>query len=78
MASKLNSAGAVELGMAAEVCHGRLEGDAGARGHLLENHAKRLVLQNQRIAPGLLHGFMERASSIMSRSSSLVKSLVSM
>ena len=56
MASKLNSAGAVELSMAAEVGHGRLEGDAGARGHLLENHAERLVLQNQRIAPGLLHG----------------------
>lgn len=29
----------------------------GARGHLLENHAERLVLQDQRIAPGLLHGF---------------------
>ena len=54
--AELDGARAIELSMAAEVGHGRLEGDAGTRGHLLENHAKRLVLQNQRITPGLLHG----------------------
>ena len=54
VAAELDGARAEELRMAAQVGHGRLEGDAGAGGHLLEDHAERLVLEDQRVAAALL------------------------
>ena len=54
VAAQLDGAGAEELGVAAQVGHGRLEGDAGAGGHLLEDHAEGLVLQQQRVLAALL------------------------
>ena len=54
MATQLDGAGAEELGVTAEVGHGRLEGDAGTGGHLLEDHAEGLVLQQVRVLAALL------------------------
>ena len=54
MAAQLDGAGAEELRVAAEVGHGRLEGDAGAGGHLLEDHAEGLVREQQRVLAALL------------------------
>ena len=54
VAAELDGARAEELRMAAQVGHGRLEGDAGAGGHLLEDRAERLVLEDQRVAAALL------------------------
>ena len=60
VAAELDGAGAVELGVAAEVAHGGLEGEAGAGGDLLEDHAEALVAEQVRIVAvnldGLLHG----------------------
>ena len=55
VAAQLDGAGSEELGVAAHVRHGRLERDARAGGHLLEDHAERAVLQNERVGPGLDH-----------------------
>ena len=59
VSAELDGAGAVELGMAAEVAHGGLEGEAGAGGDLLEDHAEALVAEQVRVVPvdldGLLH-----------------------
>ena len=59
MAAQLDGARAVELRMATEVKHGGLEGDAGAGGDLLEDHAQGLVAKEVRIVAvdldGLLH-----------------------
>ena len=54
VAAQLDGAGAEELRVAAQVGHGRLEGDARAGGHLLEDHAQRLVLQQERVLAALL------------------------
>ena len=63
VATELDGARAVELGVAAEVGHSGLEGEAGAGGHLLEDHAEGLVAEQVRIIPvdldGLLHGQAE-------------------
>ena len=52
--AELDGARAEELGVAAQVGHGRLEGDARAGGHLLEDHAERPVLEQMRVAAALL------------------------
>ena len=54
VSAQLDGAGAEELRVAAQIGHGRLEGDAGAGGHLLEDHAQGLVLQQQRVLAALL------------------------
>ena len=54
VAAQLDGAGAEELRVAAQVGHGRLEGDAGAGGDLLEDHAQGLVLQQQRVLAAFL------------------------
>ena len=61
--AELDGARAVELSVAAEVGHSGLEGEAGAGGDLLEDHAEGLVAEQVRIIPvdldGLLHGQAE-------------------
>ena len=52
--AELDGAGTEELGVTAEVGHGSLEGDAGTGGHLLEDHAEGLVLQQVRVLAALL------------------------
>ena len=65
VATELDGAGAVELGMAAEVGHGRLEGETGAGGNLLEDHAEALVAEQVRIEAALLDGLLHGDAQIL-------------
>ena len=55
--------GRVELARAAEVGHGALERQARAGGHLLEDHAQRLMFQQLGVVPGL-HAALEHARQL--------------
>ena len=64
MAAQLDGARTVELRMAAQVGHSGFERDAGAGGHLLEDHAQRLVLQDLRVAAALFDHGLHRACQL--------------
>ena len=61
--AQLDGAGRVELARAAEVGHGALERQARAGGHLLEDHAQRLMFQQLGVVPGL-HAALEHARQL--------------
>ena len=65
MTTELDGARAVELGVAAKVGHSGLEGETGAGGNLLEDHAKALVAEQVRIIAALLDGLLHGNAEIL-------------
>ena len=76
VAAELDGARAVELRMAAQIGHGRLEGEAGAGGDLLEDHAKALVAEQVRVVPVNLDGLLHGETEILDRQDLLLGELI--
>ena len=65
VATELDGTRAIELGMPTEVGHGRLEGEAGTGGDLLEDHAKGLVAQQVGVVAVNLDGLLHRKAEVL-------------